>query len=135
VLRVGSGTAEGCLSPGREPGQPNLCFPQRPPVTSRACTVVNKMARYTGPPMDLTNMRSLGVTRVDVYCGCGHQASVDVSELPGDLAVPAIKDRLRCSKCGARPMETRPTGLSTSPKAGICQPAIGAALDSSPSQA
>jgi hypothetical protein len=32
------------------------------------------MTRYTGPPMDLTNMRSLGVTKVDVYCGCGHQA-------------------------------------------------------------
>jgi hypothetical protein len=42
--------------------------------------------RFTGPPMDLANMRSLGVTRVDVYCGCGHQASVDVSALPDRLA-------------------------------------------------
>jgi hypothetical protein len=25
--------------------------------------------------MDLDNMRSLGVTRVDVYCRCGHNAS------------------------------------------------------------
>jgi hypothetical protein len=46
------------------------------------------MTRYTGPPMDLTNMRSLGVTKVDVYCGCGHNATIDVSALPGDLAVP-----------------------------------------------
>jgi hypothetical protein len=53
--------------------------------------------------MDLANMRSLGVTRVD-----GHQASVDVSNLPGDLAV----HRLRCSKCGARPNETRPDWTS-----------------------
>jgi hypothetical protein len=58
--------------------------------------------------MDLDNMRSLGVTKVDVYCGCGHQASVDVSNLPGDLAVPEIKHRLRCAKCGKRPNETRP---------------------------
>jgi hypothetical protein len=58
--------------------------------------------------MDLDNMRSLGVTNVDVYCGCGHQASIDVSALPGDLAVPQIKHRLRCSKCGKRPSETRP---------------------------
>jgi hypothetical protein len=56
--------------------------------------------------MDLANMRSLGVTRVDVYCGRGHQASVEVSGLPGDLAV--VRLRLRCSKCGKRPTETWP---------------------------
>jgi hypothetical protein len=66
------------------------------------------MSRYTGPPMDLANMRSLGVTKVDVYCACGHQASVDVSDLPGDLAVRDVRFRLRCSKCGNRPTETRP---------------------------
>jgi hypothetical protein len=74
------------------------------------------MTRYTGPPMDLANMRSLGVTRVDVYCGCGHQASVDVSGLRGDLAVPEIKHRLRCSKCGKRPSETRPDWSQYEPK-------------------
>jgi hypothetical protein len=42
-------------------------------------------------------MRSLGVTRVDGYCACGWQASVDVSALPAEMAVPSIKDRLRCS--------------------------------------
>jgi hypothetical protein len=49
------------------------------------------MARNTGPPMDVDNMRSLGVTKIDV------------SNLPGDLAVPHIRFRLRCSKCGQRP--------------------------------
>jgi hypothetical protein len=58
--------------------------------------------------MDLANMRSLGVSAVDVYCACGHQATIDVSALPDGLAVPAIKNRLRCSKCGKRPNETRP---------------------------
>jgi hypothetical protein len=57
------------------------------------------MTRYTGPPMDLANMRSLGVTKVDVYCGCGHQSTIDVSELPGDPAVPDVRLRLRRSKC------------------------------------
>jgi hypothetical protein len=74
------------------------------------------MTGYTGPPMDLTNMRSLGVTGVDVYCGCGHQASVDESNLPGDLAVPEIKHRLRCSKRGKRPSETRPDCAHYEPK-------------------
>jgi hypothetical protein len=44
------------------------------------------MARcYTGPPMDLQNMRSLGVVHVDAFCACGWQASVDVSPLPDEL--------------------------------------------------
>jgi hypothetical protein len=33
--------------------------------------------------MDLANMRSLGVTKVDVYYACGHQATIDVFDLPG----------------------------------------------------
>jgi hypothetical protein len=75
------------------------------------------MAKYTGPPMDLANMRSLGVTRIDAYCACGYQASIDVSMLSGDVAVPSIKNRLRCSKCGARPTETRPDWTQYMPKA------------------
>jgi hypothetical protein len=47
---------------------------------------------FTGKPMDLDNMRSLGVTKIDVYCGCGHQSTIDVSELSGDLAVPDVRD-------------------------------------------
>jgi hypothetical protein len=58
--------------------------------------------------MDLEKMRSLGVTKVDVYGECGHEAAVDVSNLPGDLAVPDVRPRLRCSKRGKRPAETRP---------------------------
>jgi hypothetical protein len=61
-------------------------------------------------------MRSLGVTKIDAYCACGYQASIDVSALPGDVAVPAIQNRLRCSKCGARPTETRPDWTQYRPK-------------------
>jgi hypothetical protein len=66
--------------------------------------------------MDLDNMRLLGVTAVDVYCKCGHQGSVDVSQLPGELAVPDIRFRMRCSKCGKRPDETRPDWSQYRPK-------------------
>jgi hypothetical protein len=58
--------------------------------------------------MGLDNTRSLGVTRIDIYFGCGHQSTIDVSSLPGDLPVPDVRLRLRCSKCGKRPNETRP---------------------------
>jgi hypothetical protein len=47
-------------------------------------------------PMDLANMRSLGVTKVMAYCKCRHEASIDVSGLPDDLFVPEIRLRLRC---------------------------------------
>jgi hypothetical protein len=66
------------------------------------------VARSNGPPMDLANMPSLGVTKVDVYYACGHQASVDVSNLRADLAVPDVRLKLRCSKCRGRLTETRP---------------------------
>jgi hypothetical protein len=66
------------------------------------------MPPFTGPAMYLANMRSLGVTHVMAYCACRHEASIDVSALPDDVFVPAIKDRLRCTKCGERPMEARP---------------------------
>jgi len=48
------------------------------------------MTNCTLTPMSLTNMRSLDVTAVDLYCSCGHLACVDVSALPGDLAVPDV---------------------------------------------
>lgn len=64
--------------------------------------------RYTGPAMDLTNMRQNGVTAVLVYCNCGRQESVDVSALPGSIEVPSLKRRMRCVECGQRPMEVRP---------------------------
>jgi hypothetical protein len=67
-----------------------------------------RRGRILTPPMDLRNMRSLGVTGIDAYRECGHQSTIDVSDLPGDLAVPDIRFRLRCTKCGERPAVTRP---------------------------
>jgi hypothetical protein len=78
----------------------------------------DRITRYTGPPMDLTNMRSLGVTRVDVYCSCGHQASVNVSNLPGDLAVPEIKHRLRFEVRQAAERDAAGLGSVRAPSSG-----------------
>jgi hypothetical protein len=64
--------------------------------------------RYTGPAMDLANMRSLGICAVAVECDCGRRESVDMSGLPGSIEVPALKRRLRCLICGARPSDVRP---------------------------
>lgn len=60
------------------------------------------------PAMTLANMRHNGATSIDAYCACGHEATIDVSDWPEDLEVPNVRFRLRCSKCGARPRETRP---------------------------
>jgi hypothetical protein len=39
-------------------------------------------AKFAGPPMDLANMRSLGVTPIMAYCSCRREAAIDVSALP-----------------------------------------------------
>jgi len=58
--------------------------------------------------MDLANMRSLGVRSIFASCDCGRAAAVDVSALAGSIEVPALRGRLRCSSCGARPNDVRP---------------------------
>jgi hypothetical protein len=63
------------------------------------------MARYCGPPMDLDNMRSLGMTKAERV---RRSSDYRLSNLPGDLPVPDVRPRLRRSKCGGRPNETRP---------------------------
>jgi hypothetical protein len=52
-----------------------------PRGTVRACNIIN---------MDLANMRSLGITRIDAYCVCGYRATIDVSALPDDQTVPSV---------------------------------------------
>lgn len=62
-------------------------------------------------PRYLANMRSLGVQAVAVTCDCGHHSLVDVSALPGSMTVPLVQERLRCTSCGQRPIDTRPNWL------------------------
>jgi hypothetical protein len=66
------------------------------------------MANYTGPPMTLGNMRSLGVRSVRAECRCGHGRCVLVDRLPDSVEVPAIAARLRCEACGSRPQSVQP---------------------------
>ncbi len=61
-----------------------------------------------GPPMTLANMRAMGVRSVWALCECGRDVSVRVDRLPGDLGVPAVVCRLRCTVCGSRPKMTMP---------------------------
>jgi hypothetical protein len=58
--------------------------------------------------MTLANMRGLGVQSIFATCNCGRRATVDVSALAGSIEVPALRWRLRCSLCGARPNDVRP---------------------------
>lgn len=57
---------------------------------------------YDGPAMTIGNMRQLGVTHLDIFCACGHQAYVDAEGIADDVEIPSLKRRYRC-KCGARP--------------------------------
>lgn len=60
-------------------------------------------------PMTLANMRSLGARSVLASCEkCHHEATMPVDELPGELPVPDVALRLRCSRCGAKAIKTVP---------------------------
>ena len=58
-----------------------------------------------GDPMDLGNMRRLGVQRLVAYClnpSCRHEGLIDVSKFPDDAEVPSFARKVVCAKCGAR---------------------------------
>jgi hypothetical protein len=58
-----------------------------------------------GEPMDLGNMRRLGVQRLVAYCltpSCRHEGLIDVSKYPDDTEVPSFASKVVCAKCGAR---------------------------------
>jgi hypothetical protein len=59
------------------------------------------------PAMTLGNMRSLGLKSVAVTCSCGRESIIDVSAMDGNFEVPALRNRMRCSACGGRPMFVR----------------------------
>ena len=68
--------------------------------------------------MTLANMRLNGVHMVTASCAnCGRSADVNVDALPETLTVPEAGQRLRCSRCGAKTISTRPA-WHTSPRQG-----------------
>jgi rRNA maturation protein Nop10 len=59
--------------------------------------------------MTLANMRQNGVRLVWAKCeACGHQADVNVDALAETLVIPKVGQRLRCSRCGSKQINTRP---------------------------
>ena len=64
-------------------------------------------------PMSLANMREvLHARMVAAECrDCLHDATVNVDSLPGEVPVPDVALRLRCSACGSKHIVTRPNLL------------------------
>jgi hypothetical protein len=58
--------------------------------------------------MTLANMRALGVRVIFVTCACGREAVVDASGWPEETEIPALRKMLKCTECGARPIDVRP---------------------------
>ena len=72
----------------------------------------NEKNQPAGPPsMTLGNMREQGVRNLIGYClnnACRHSALIDVSGYPADIEISAW--RAKCSKCGGKRVDVRPTG-------------------------
>ena len=67
------------------------------------------MRSKPGPPMTLANMRLNGVRMVTATCEvCGRSADVNVDTMPETLTVPEAGQRLSCSRCGAKTINTTP---------------------------
>jgi len=61
--------------------------------------------------MTLANRREHGIRSVEASCqeiGCGHAGSVNIDQLPGNIPVPDVALRLRCSSCGSKNVKTIP---------------------------
>lgn len=65
--------------------------------------------KYTGPPMDLANMRKNGVHALAVSClDCTHRVDINVDDHPGHLPVKSFEPRMVCGKCGSKRIDVRP---------------------------
>ena len=66
-------------------------------------------------PMDLDNMRSIGIRTIDLICGCGRDKEVNDDAYPGTEAVPWMTRFFRCGECGKRPKTAWPGRLHRGP--------------------
>jgi hypothetical protein len=57
-------------------------------------------------------MRRNGVHSLSVDClKCHHEATINVDDQPGYLAVPSFHRRFRCSQCGSKETQVMPHGI------------------------
>jgi hypothetical protein len=73
--------------------------------------MASKRRQPHGPPMDLGNMRHLGVRGLAVHClnpKCRHQAVFSADDYPDEVEVPSFQSRMKCSECGGKNVDVRP---------------------------
>jgi hypothetical protein len=68
-------------------------------------------------------MRERGGHMVEATClACGHRDTVAVDRLPNEMLIPFVADRLRCSECRSKKIETRAVYLTAAPTRGWNKP-------------
>jgi hypothetical protein len=70
-----------------------------------------KRRQAAGPPIDLGNMRHLGVRGLAVHClspKCGHEAVFSADDFPDDLKVVSFQSGMTCGECGGENVDVRP---------------------------
>ncbi len=61
-------------------------------------------------PATVGSQKALGLTRVEIWCTeCHHHAEISTEGLPDGLAIPDVCQRYRCSKCGSKRLQSRPS--------------------------
>jgi hypothetical protein len=64
-----------------------------------------------GLPMDLRNMRHLGVRGLAVHClsqNCRHEIVFSADDYPDEVEVASFQSRMKCNECGGKNVDVRP---------------------------
>ena|SRR3712207_3032608 len=68
------------------------------------------------PWITLGQMRRSGSRMVEATClACGHRDAVAVDSLPDEMPIAYLADRLRCSECRSKKIETKAAFLAVAP--------------------
>jgi hypothetical protein len=84
---------------------PSQVFCRLSPLYPAKRKMAPKPKQPAGPPMDLRNMRHLGVRGLAVHClnpKCWHRAVFSADDYPDEVSVPSFQARMKCGKCGAK---------------------------------
>ena len=78
--------------------------------------VVSGRASDAMPWITLGQMRKTGGRMVEATClACGHRDAVAVDSLPDEMPIPYVADKLRCSECRSKKIETKAAFLAVAP--------------------